>query len=376
MVVFLLSVVALFAASQVYIYWQLRRAVPARGPWRMLIIGWLLAMGAAFFFSRTFEAAGWRLAATVAGLVSHWWIAATMWLGGMCLAADAWNLGMRLVGRACPGAARLRIRPRALAAVVVAAVVGLSVWGVIEPWAVQLETLTVHAPQLPAGSKPIRVVQVTDLHLNALMSRGRLARIIARIREARPDLLVFTGDFADQSSGHVDALAAMLAEVHAPLGKLAVTGNHEFYRSLKETLPQIEAAGFRLLRNQAVRVTRGLLVAGVDDYAAARVGLIEADEEDRVLPKQRGADFVLLLKHRPYVEEGSVGRFDLQLSGHMHGGQVFPARWPLMLFADYTIGRYDLGHGSTLYVSRGAGTFGVPMRVLSPPEVTLILLQP
>ncbi|MBM4040295.1 MAG: metallophosphoesterase [Planctomycetes bacterium] len=376
MVVFLLATVAGFAASQVYIYWKLRRAVPARGPWRALAICWLLAMAAAFFCSRTFESAGWRRAATVAGLVSHWWVAATMWFVAMCLAADAWNLAMRLLARPWRGAAGLRIPPRALAAAVGAIVVSLSVWGFIEPWAVQLETLTVHAPQLPPGSAPIRVVQVSDLHLNALMGRGRLTRIIARIREARPDLLVFTGDFADQSSEHVDALAAMLADVHAPLGKLAVTGNHEFYRGLGRSLPTLQAAGFRVLRNQCIRVARGLLVAGVDDYAAARVGLIEADEEDRVLPARRGADFVLLLKHRPYIEERSIRRFDLQLSGHIHGGQVFPARWPLMLFSKYTVGRHDLGHGSTLYVSRGAGTFGVPMRVLSPPEVTLILLQP
>ncbi len=376
MAVFFLAVVAGFAASQIYVYWKLRRAVPARGPWRALVICWLLAMAAAFFFSRTFESAGWRGAATVAGVVSHWWVVATVWFGGMCLAADAWNLAVWLLARARPGVGRLRIPARALALAVVAAVIVLSVWAFIEPWAVQLETLAVHAPQLPPGSAPIRVVQVTDLHLNALMSRGRLARIIARIREAKPDLLVFTGDFADQSSDHVDALAAMLADIHAPLGKLAVTGNHEFYRSLKETLPQIEAAGFRLLRNQCVRVAPGLLVAGVDDYAAVRVCLIEADEEDRVLPARRGSDFVLLLKHRPYVEERSVGRFDLQLSGHIHGGQVFPARWLLMLFSEYTIGRYGLGHGSTLYVSRGAGTFGVPMRLLSPPEVTLIVLTP
>ncbi|HUT35110.1 MAG TPA: metallophosphoesterase [Planctomycetota bacterium] len=376
MVAFLLAVVACFAASQLYVYWKLRRAVPARGPWRALVIGWLLAVGAAFFLSRVFEAAGWRRAATATGLVSHWWVAATMWFGGMCLAADAWNLALRLLARAWPGVGRARIPARALALAVVAVVVVLSAWGFVEPWAVQLETLAVHAPQLPPGSKPIRIVQVTDLHLNALMSRGRLARVIERIREARPDLLVFTGDFADEAGEHVAGLAAMLAEVHAPLGKLAVTGNHEFYRGLQHSLPLIEAAGFGLLRNQCIRVAPGLLVAGVDDYAAARLGLIAPDEEGRILPGRDRADFVLLLKHRPYIEKGSAGRFDLQLSGHIHGGQVFPARWLLMLFCQYTIGRYDLGEGSALYVSRGAGTFGAPMRLLSPPEVTLILLQP
>jgi predicted MPP superfamily phosphohydrolase len=361
---------------QLYVYWKLRGAMPARGPWRGLAIGWLVGVGAAFFLSRVFEALGWRLAATAAGLVSHWWVAATMWFVGMCLAADGWNLAVRLSGRAWPGAARLRIPRRALAVAVAAVVVALSVWGFVEPWGVRLETVVVHAPQLPAGSKPIRVVQVSDLHLNALMSRGRLARIVRRIREAKPDLLVFTGDFADQSSGHVDALAALLAEVHTPLGKLAATGNHEFYRPTAQSLAPMEAAGFRVLHNRCVPVAPGLTVAGVHDYAAERLGLMEEEEEDRVLPARRGSAFVLLLKHRPYVEARSVGRFDLQLSGHIHGGQVFPARWLLRLFSRHIAGRYDVGSGSALYVSRGAGTFGVPMRLLSPPEITLIILQP
>ncbi len=376
MYVFLLMVVAGYVGMQLYIYWKLRQAVPAHGPWRVLVIAALAGIGVAFFMSRAFEAHGWRLAASASGLVSHWWVAASMWFVCIGLAADAWNLAVRLAARRRPAAGRLRIRPRALVAAFGVAALGLSVWGFLEPWAVRIETLRVRAPQLPPGSKPIRIVQISDLHLNALMSRRRLERIVARIREARPDLLVFTGDLADQASEHVGELAAMLAEVNAPLGKLAVTGNHEFYRGLASSAPMMQAAGFNVLHGQCVSVAPGLLVAGVDDYVASRIGVCVAEEEDRVLPPRERSDFVILLKHRPYIEERSLGRFDLQLSGHIHGGQVFPARWPLLLFCRYTKGLYHLGKGSSLYVNRGAGTFGVPMRLLSPPEVTLIILEP
>jgi len=376
MIAFLLAVVAGYAGMQLYIYWRLRQALPARGPWRWLLIAWLLTVGAAFFVSRTFESAGWWRAASVAGLVSHWWVAASFWLVGIGLAADAWNLAARLLARARPWAGRLRIPPRPLAATAGALVAVLTAWSLVEPWDVRLETLTFHAPQLPPGSRPLRIVQLSDLHLNTLMGRGRLAKVIQRIHEAQPDLLVFTGDFADESSPHVERLAALLAEVRPPLGKLAVTGNHEFYRGLASSLPPLRAAGFELLHGRSVRVAPGLLVAGVDDYAAVRLGVVEADQEGRALSPLGRCDFVILLKHRPYVEDDSVGRFNLQLSGHIHGGQVFPALWALRLFCDYTMGRYDLGEGPTLYVSRGAGTFGAPMRLLSPPEVTLIILKP
>lgn len=373
MISFLIVVVGAYLGVQAYIYWKLRRALPARGPWRPLVACGLLAIGVAFFLSRSFEVAGWRWAAGAAGFVSHWWIAASMWIVMVCLAGDAWNLAVRL---ARPASRRLRLSPRALVAVAGAAVAVLTAWALIEPWVVCLETLTIHAPQLPPGSKPIRIVQLTDLHLNTLMPRARLARVLARVREAQPDLLLFTGDFADESSEHVKALAEMLADIQPPLGKLAVTGNHEFYRGLKRTLPFMKAAGLRLLHGQCIRVAPGLLVAGVDDYAAPPAGLSEPQEEDRALPPRDRSDFVIFLKHRPYVEPVSVGRFDLLLAGHIHGGQVFPALWPLRLFCKYLVGRYDLPGGGILYVSRGAGTFGAPLRLFSPPEVTLILLQP
>ncbi len=376
MIAFLIGVVVCYVGTQLYVYWTLRRAVPARGPWRMLAIAWLLATGAAFFASRPLEGAGWRLASAAAGLVSHWWVAASMWLVCVGLATDAWNLAVRPAARRWPKATRLRIPPRAVAGAGGVLVVVLSVWAFVEPWAVELRKVRLAAPRLPPGSRPIRIVQLSDLHLNALMSRGRLSRIIARIREAEPDLLVFTGDFTDESSRHVEDLAAMLADIRPPLGKLAITGNHEFYRGLGRSLPLLKEAGFRLLLGQCVRAAPGLLVAGVDDNVGVRLRIVEPGQEDRILPPRDREDFVLLLKHRPNVEKGSVGRFDLQLSGHIHGGQVFPGRWPLMLLFRYTIGRYDLGQGSTLYVSRGAGTFGAPMRLLSPPEVTLIILEP
>ncbi|MBM4036095.1 MAG: metallophosphoesterase [Planctomycetes bacterium] len=372
-VLFLAIVAAGYVGMQLYIYWKLRGALPRRGLWRWAAIGWLLAVGAAFFVSRSLEGWGWHRAASVAGCVSHWWVAVSFWLVGLGLASDAWNLALRLASRWWPGGRRLRVAPRLLAGVSGALVVVLTGWSLYEPWLVTLETVVIRAPQLPAGSKPIRVVQLADLHLNSLMSRGRVMRVIERIREAKPDLLVFTGDFADESSPHVEELAKLLADIRAPLGKLAVTGNHEFYRGLHLSLPLLRAAGFRMLHGQCIRLAEGLWVAGVDDAKAALLG---ADQEDRALPPRGCPDFVLLLKHRPDVELGSWGRFNLQLSGHIHGGQVFPARWALRLFCDYTLGRYNFPDGTILYVSRGAGTFGAPMRLLSRPEVTLIILQP
>ncbi|HPD16529.1 MAG TPA: metallophosphoesterase [Planctomycetota bacterium] len=369
---FVLLVLAAYVAMQLLIYWRLRRALPAGRAGRAAVVGWFALMGAALFLARPFESLGWHVAANAAGVAGHWWVVASMWVILFGVACEVWNL----VPRCLPPLRRLRIRLRVQAVAAAAMVAGLTAWGVVEMHAVRIETLAVPTARLPAGSRPIRVVQFSDLHLNSLMSRSRLERILAAIREARPDLLVFTGDLADESSPHVERLAVRLAALEAPLGKLAVTGNHEFYRGLARTAPLFDQAGFRLLRGERLRVAPGVLVAGVDDYAAERLGIVEADQEDRALPPPDRAEFAILLKHRPHVEPGAAGRFDLQLSGHTHGGQVFPGLWPLRFFYRYTRGRYELGGGAELYVTRGVGTYGVPLRVFSPPEVTVILLQP
>lgn len=369
---FVLLVLAAYAGMQLLIYWRLRRAVPPRWGWRAGVVGWFVAMGVALFLARPFEALGWHVAASVAGVAGHWWVVASMWVILFGAACELWNLA----ARGLPRLRRLRVRLRAQALAAATMVVGLTAWGLVEMHAVRIETLTLRTARLPRGSRPIRIVQFSDLHLNSLMSRFRLERILAALREARPDLLVFTGDLADESSPHVERLAARLAALEAPLGKLAVTGNHEFYRGLAHTAPLFGRAGFGLLRGERLRVAPGLVVAGVDDYAAERLGIVEAAQEDRALPPPERADFAILLKHRPHVEPGAAGRFDLQLSGHIHGGQVFPGLWPLRLFYRYVRGLYPLEAGARLYVTRGVGTYGVPLRVFSPPEVTVITLQP
>jgi len=375
MTLFLSLVLAVYAAVQLFVLWELRRAFPRRGLWRLVPLGILLVMNAGFLLARGFAHRGWTGPARALSLVAHWWAVASLWLLLMGAAAEAWNLAMRRIARTRGGARRLLIPPRALMIAATAIVAGLSAWGFYEAGAVRLETLTVHTPRLRAGSAPIRIVQVSDLHLSSLMSRGRLERILALVREARPDLLVFTGDFTDEFGPYIDELVARLAELDAPLGKLAVTGNHEFYHDLLRSVALMEAAGFRVLRSESVRVGDGLVVAGVDDWAGRWLGSAAFLDEGRALPPRNPTDVVILLKHQPVVEPGSPGRFDLQLSGHTHGGQILPGILCVLPFYRHVAGRYDLPGGAVLYVSRGAGTFGPPMRVLSPPEVTLILIE-
>jgi predicted MPP superfamily phosphohydrolase len=165
-----------------------------------------------------------------------------------------------------------------------------------------------------------------------------------------------------------EGLAEPWASITPPLGKFAVVGNHEVYANRANSLEFMEKAGLRVLLNEVVMV-QGLAIAGVPDPAW---GELRGDAQ--VLAAAVPAATVILLKHRPWVEESAVGRFTLQLSGHAHRGQIFPFNLITGLAYPMQDGLYRLEGSSWLYTSRGTGTWGPPMRLFSPPEITLIEL--
>jgi predicted MPP superfamily phosphohydrolase len=226
------------------------------------------------------------------------------------------------------------------------------------------------------GMERFRIVQISDVHLGLIVRKERLAGIVEKIKAAGPDLLVSTGDLVDGSMDNPETLAAMLKELDVKHGKFAVIGNHEDYAGIRRSVDFIEKAGFTLVRGEAASFLPWLSIAGVDDPAGGSFGNPLQLSEKEILTQIPKDHFSLLLKHRPHVDESALGHFDLQLSGHTHKGQIFPFTLIIKSLFPIDAGRLDLQDGSTLYVSRGTGTWGPPIRFLSPPEVTVIDLVP
>jgi predicted MPP superfamily phosphohydrolase len=243
---------------------------------------------------------------------------------------------------------------------------------------IRTEQVTVTTDKLPPTIRRIRVVQISDVHVGLLFREARLDSVLHAVREAHPDILVSTGDLLDGRLSREDVsrfnrMAAMIAAVPTQIGKFAVTGNHEFYAGIDQSLAFTRNAGFTVLRNQSVPLAEGITVSGVDDPARERMGLpaISPPETELLLsvPAQR---FQLLLKHRPEIPAKSDGLFDLQLSGHVHKGQIFPFNLLVRLKFPIPCGTTVTQHHSSIHVSRGSGTWGPPMRLLAPPEVAII----
>ena len=157
-----------------------------------------------------------------------------------------------------------------------------------------------------------------------------------------------------------------------PYGKFAVTGNHEFYVGIERSLEFTRKAGFKILREEAVIIPGIITIAGIDDEAVRGWQKGENKSEQDLCLHIDKSQYTVLLKHRPVPYTGSLCVYDLQLSGHTHKGQIFPFYLITKLFFSQYAGFYQLNNNSALYVSRGTGTWGPPIRFLAPPEVTII----
>jgi predicted MPP superfamily phosphohydrolase len=186
---------------------------------------------------------------------------------------------------------------------------------------------------------------------------------------------VITGDLVDGSVEQLGALTAPLKELHAKDGVFFVTGNHEYYSGVDEWLAYLGELGIRVLRNERVPVGP-IDLAGVDDWSARSFGHGHGADLSKALAGRDKERPVVLLAHQPQaIVEAEQHGVDLQLSGHTHGGQMFPWVYAVKLVTPYVAGLYQ-HKTSALYVSRGTGYWGPPVRVGAPAEITHLTLVP
>ena len=272
-------------------------------------------------------------------------------------------------------------RSRVVAAAVLAVSVVLLVWGYVEAMRVpRVRRVDVTIPRLGAGLNGVTVVLLTDTHYGPIDRARWSARVVDAVNALDADIVCHTGDIADGTVEQRRAQAAPLGEVRAKLARAYVTGNHEYFGQAQGWLDHMRELGWEALHNRHVVVERGgagLVVAGVDDRTAAASGLrghradyaAALDGADPLLP-------VLLLAHQPKQIDGAVAHgVDLQISGHTHGGQIWPFHYLVRLDQPVVQGLSRHGERTQLYTSRGTGFWGPPLRIFAPSEITLLTLR-
>jgi predicted MPP superfamily phosphohydrolase len=272
------------------------------------------------------------------------------------------------------------VRSRVVAAGIAGVSVLLVAWGYAEAMRVpRVRRVSVTIPRLGAGLHGLRIVLLTDTHYGPLDRARWSARVVEAVNRLDADIVCHTGDIADGTVSRRREQAAPLGDVRARLARAYVTGNHEYFGEADGWLDHMRVLGWEPLHNRHIVVERGgnrLVLAGVDDATAASSGRPghRADHAAALA----GADPhlpVLLLAHQPkQVGAAAAAGVDLQLSGHTHGGQIWPFHLLVRVDQPVVQGLSRHGERTQLYTSRGTGFWGPPLRVFAPSEITLLTL--
>jgi predicted MPP superfamily phosphohydrolase len=379
---FIAVVLTIAIAVHYYLWTRLVRAPSLPAPWRAIASAGLgaLAVGMplAMFLGRRLPAVGRALAGP-----------AFVWMGLMFLllvtlaGADFVRLAAWLARRAsdAPVDPSRRLVAARLAAGAAAAVSGglaAIAWRAARG-PVAVRRVEVALARLPEAHDGLRIVQLTDIHVGSTIGRAFVEDVVRRANALAPDLVAITGDLVDGSVAELGAAVSPLADLRARHGVFFVTGNHEYFSGAEPWMAELGRLGVRVLRNERVSIGAGddaFDLAGVEDRSAERYG--GAPHEEAMAHALAGRDAareVVLLAHQPR-SFGTAARFGvgLQLSGHTHGGQMWPFGLIVRLTQPFLAGLHREG-ASQIYVSRGTGYWGPPMRLAAPAEITEVILR-
>lgn len=240
---------------------------------------------------------------------------------------------------------------------------------------IRVQQVQIPVKRITPELRQMKIVMTADFHAGLIVGERDIERWAEEINALEPDVILLPGDIIDHPPERVKHLTAAFRKLRAPLGVFATTGNHEYYIQLKRALEFIKDSEMRILMNERVELPGGLIIAGIEDRTARQMGKNLPTEEE-ILGETAHTNPAILLNHTPEkkaAERATEAGADLMVSGHTHGGQV----WPFSLLTKWAFrfhhGLYEVGNGHQL-TTCGIGTWGPPMRFGKPPEVMLIRL--
>jgi uncharacterized protein len=373
MILFLLIYLSIYGGIHLYAFLKLKRGFALGLPAYPILAIFMILMVVAPIVVRISERSGYEALARGMAYVGFTWMGLLFIFISASFFFDIYRL-LHFLARMLTQSPLAGFTPSLRKFCTLAIILSFAVviYGYFEALHIRTEHVTVKTSKIPEKIGRFRVVQISDVHLGLIVGKSRLKRILKQVKEARPDILVSTGDLVDGQMDDLETLTDMFQNIPTKYGKFAITGNHEFYAGLDRALAFTEKAGFTILRGEGITISNLLNVAGVDNPARGSYGPDRAVSEKALLEKLPREIFTIFLKHQPVISSESLGMFDLQLSGHTHKGQIFPFNLVTKLYYPMHTGISNVNGNALLYVSRGSGTWGPPIRFLSPPEVTVI----
>jgi predicted MPP superfamily phosphohydrolase len=310
------------------------------------------------------------------GWVVYTWLGFALYLLLLAALSDAGRGIAALAGLLPQDPDRRQVLARGIAAAVAGTAAFVGIGGLANASGFDIRRVRVALARLPSSASGYSIVQLTDVHVGPTIGRDFIERIVAETNALAPDMIVITGDLVDGSVAHLREHVEPLRDLKARDGVFFVTGNHEYYSGADEWIAHLSTLGIRVLRNERVPIRDAFDLAGVDDASAHRMLPGHGADVPRAMQGRDPARAVVLLAHQPKTFKDALkADVDLQLSGHVHGGQLVPFNWLVRLDQPFIQGLYQVGRAA-IYVSTGTGYWGPPMRVGSRAEITRIELVP
>jgi predicted MPP superfamily phosphohydrolase len=378
---------SLILAINVYLYRRLVRDVTKHRVLRWLGIAVLVATVVPVpllrMLGRDRLPPSWAMAS-----VLLWWGMALFTMLGLLTIGLARRVGTKLSHLPAPAGAPPLVQPedperrlflaRATAASALAFGGGMASFGAWRAFSPpEITEVPVRLLGLPKALDGFSIVQLSDIHVGAVIQERFLDQLVAVANSAKGDLLAITGDLVDGTPAQLGRFVSRLTNLQARYGRYFVSGNHDYYSGWDEWAPVVQSLGFEVLRNRRVSIGEGAAsfdLVGVEDWGAPNSPHSEYDLEKATAGRDPSRAAVLMAHQPNGVELASAKNIGLQLSGHTHGGQLFPAT----LVGSLIWGRRNAGlsklNDTFCYTSRGCGFVGPPVRVGAPPEVVKIVL--
>jgi hypothetical protein len=359
-IMFLFIAVLVYFGMHLFVYWRITNGLELSTTLRNIIKIVFVIGALSFFLARFF---GKSFLAIPFGFPG------SVWMGIISIALSVFILQM-IAAWIIPSQVKL-LTLVAILLVALASVVSI----INASWQPRIKELRIPIGKLPPELSGFTMVELADLHLERLKSAQWLESIVQKTNSLNPDVIVIVGDLIDEDIRNNQGFMSALKELKSKHGVLAVTGNHEYYAGIPAFLDLCHQLNFTVLRNSNITVVDAITIAGVDDDTGRRFSRGGPDLEKATANRDISGPLILLCHQPRHFQDAVSHGVDLQLSGHVHVGQLPPMDVIVMMVYKYFYGLHRLG-SSFIYTTSGTGTWGPPMRLFSRSEIVKCLLVP
>lgn len=371
MAVFLTTFLLIYSSLHIYFFVKAKGAIQLNALSAACLIIFLVIMIIAPIAVRILERSGWENLARFMAYVGYTWMSVLFIFFALSILFDFFCLvghtGNMAFFASLPG-----LSSRFVFFFTLLVSFCVNTYGYFEAQNPKTEKMTIESAAIPEKIGRIRIVQISDVHIGIIVRGKRLKKIVDKVTETRPDILVSTGNLLDGQINNLAESTLLLRNIRPRYGKFAITGNHEFYAGIHESTVFTRNSGFSFLRNKGTIAAGVINIIGIDDTVWNGNSFSYINAEVQLLNRFPRENYTILLKHRPIVNSNAAGLFNIQLSGHTHKGQIFPFSLITRIWFPHHAGHFMTTKKSHLYVSRGTGTWGPPIRLLALPEITVI----